>query len=94
MIGFLMGLVSEVVHSHTGVPTAMPGATPLGFLNPRCYGVPSRGPHSTARLSRTIFGRGGAENAANNEPKRGFIRTPRYELSPLVPKLHISHTLM
>ena len=34
MIGFLMGLVSEVVHSHTGVPTATPGTTHLGYSIP------------------------------------------------------------
>ena len=66
----------------------------VGFLNPTCYGVPSRGPPSMSHLSRFIFGRGGAENAANNEPKRGFIRTPRYEPSPLVSKLYTSNTSM
>ena len=40
MIGFLMGLVSEVVHSHTGVPTAMPGATPLGSSIPDATASP------------------------------------------------------
>ena len=40
MIGFLMGLVSEVVHSDTGVPTAMPGATPLGSSTPHATASP------------------------------------------------------
>ena len=49
MIGFLMGLVSEVVHSHTGVPTAMPGATPLGSSIPDATASPQEAP--TVRLA-------------------------------------------
>ena len=75
MVGFLMGLASEVFHSHTGVPTATPGAKPLGSSAPHGKVYPQQALPAWPTFPGS-FGRGGAENATNNEQKRRVHMNP------------------
>ena len=75
MVGFLMGLASEVFHSHTGVPTATPGAKPLGCSAPHGTVSPQQAPQHGPPFQVHSW-TWGVENAANNEPKRRVHMNP------------------
>ena len=72
MVGFLMGLASEVFHSQKSVPAATPSAKALRCSAPHGTVYPQQDLPAWATFPGS-FGRGGAENATNNEPKGGFI---------------------